>query len=64
MVYDLSKVVFDTGSATMRDSSEVVMRSKFQGRMASWQVRTWDVITVAAMLTMSVLGALWMIKIG
>jgi len=32
--------------------------------MATWQVRTWDVITVAVMLTMSVLGALWMVKIG
>lgn len=40
------------------------MRSKFQVQMANWQVRTWDVITVAVMLTMSVLGAIWMIKIG
>lgn len=48
----------------MRVCSGVLMRSKFHGQMATWQVRTWDVITVAAMLTMSVLGALWMIKIG
>ena len=47
-----------------RSRSGDVMRSKFQGQMANWQVRTWDVITVAAMLTMSVLGALWMVKIG
>ena len=40
------------------------MRSKWAGQMATWQVRTWDVITVAVMLTMSVLGALWMVKIG
>jgi hypothetical protein len=64
MVHDLGKVVFGTGSATMRLCSGVVMRSKLQGQMATWQVRTWDVITVAAMLTMSVLGALWMIKLG
>lgn len=44
-------------------SRGVVMRSKWQGQMANWQVRTWDVITVAVMLTMSVLGALWMVKI-
>jgi len=40
------------------------MRSKWQGQMVTWQVRTWDVITVAVMLTISVLGALWMVKIG
>jgi len=40
------------------------MRSKMQIRMATWEVRTWDVVTVAVMLTISVLGALWMVKIG
>jgi hypothetical protein len=28
---------------------------------STWQVRTWDVLTVAAMLTSSVLGALWLV---
>jgi len=27
-------------------------------------VRTWDVITVAVMLTFSILGAVWMVQIG
>ena len=40
------------------------MRSKLQGQMATWEVRTWDVITVAVMLTISILGAIWMVQIG
>jgi len=32
--------------------------------MANWEVRTWDVLTVAVMLTISVLGAIWMVHIG
>jgi len=32
--------------------------------MATWEVRTWDVITVAVMLTFSILGAVWMVQIG
>jgi len=40
------------------------MRSKLQARMANWEVRTWDVLTVAVMLTISVLGAIWMVHIG
>jgi len=40
------------------------MRSKLQGKMATWEVRTWDVITVAVMLTFSILGAVWMVQIG
>lgn len=40
------------------------MRSKLQVQLANWEVRTWDVVTVAVMLTISVLGALWMVKLG
>ena len=40
------------------------MRSKLQVQMATWEVRTWDVLTVAVMITISILGALWMVKIG
>lgn len=40
------------------------MKSKLQAQMATWEVRTWDVITVAVMLTISVLGAVWMVHVG
>ncbi|HVZ16630.1 MAG TPA: hypothetical protein VG897_05915 [Terriglobales bacterium] len=40
------------------------MRSKLQGQIATWQVRTWDVITVAVMLTISIVGAIWMVHLG
>jgi len=40
------------------------MNREMQGRLATWEVRTWDVITVAVMLTVSVLGAVWMVHLG
>jgi hypothetical protein len=40
------------------------MRSKLQGQMATWEVRTWDVITVAVMLTVAIVGAVWMVHLG
>ncbi|MGZ4787732.1 MAG: hypothetical protein ACXVZV_08545 [Terriglobales bacterium] len=40
------------------------MRSKLQGQMANWEVRKWDVITVAVMLTISIIGAIWMVHLG
>jgi hypothetical protein len=38
--------------------------NKLEMRMANWEVRKWDVITVVVMLTISVVGALWMVTIG
>lgn len=38
--------------------------TKFEGKMAVWQVRKWDVLTVAVMLTVSIVGAVWMVHLG
>jgi len=40
------------------------MRSQFQGKLATLEVRKWDVITVVVMLTVSILGAVWMVHLG
>jgi len=38
--------------------------TELQGKMKVWQVRTWDVLTVAVMLTASIIGAIWMVHLG
>jgi len=40
------------------------MNPELRALMQVWQVRVWDVVTVGAMLTVSVLGALWMVRLG
>jgi len=38
--------------------------TELQGKIKVWQVSTWNVITVVVMLTMSIVGALWMVHLG
>jgi hypothetical protein len=40
------------------------MRSKLQGQIANWEVRTWDVVTVVVMMMVAVIGAVWMVHLG
>jgi hypothetical protein len=47
-----------------RTRSGDLMRSRMQGQLANWEVRTWDVITVGVMVAISVIGALWMTRIS
>jgi hypothetical protein len=37
---------------------------KTSGPISSWEVRTWDALTVAAMVTSSVLCALWLVTLS